>query len=183
MVTWPNEKRFAFTIIDDTDFATSKNIKPVYDYLYKRGLKTTKTVWCYPSRDRFKGETLTDLEYRLFIESLNKLGYEIAFHGPGSGHFNRKEIINSLNLFKDVIGHYPKMHINHASNPEGLYWGKRRFSALLAKIYDFIKWAQGKSRVVTSGEIENSEYFWGDYAKENIKYIRNRVYSPSAYAK
>ena len=43
-MTWPNGKRFAFTIIDDTDKSTVENIKPVYDYLYSHGLKTTKTV-------------------------------------------------------------------------------------------------------------------------------------------
>ena len=42
---WPEDKAFAFTIIDDTDYATIENIKPVYDFLYDAGLKTTKTVW------------------------------------------------------------------------------------------------------------------------------------------
>ena len=55
---WPQNKEFAFTIIDDTDFATKKNIKPVYDLLYDLGFLTTKTVWVYPPKDKFTGQSL-----------------------------------------------------------------------------------------------------------------------------
>jgi len=176
-IIWPNRKEFAFSIVDDTDFATVKNVKPIYDYLYDKGIKTTKTVWCYPSRDKYSGESLSDLNYRIFIKSLYENGFEIAFHGVGSGEFKRQEIESGLQLFHDIIGSYPKMYINHASNPEGLYWGNKRFSIPLKQIYDLIKVFLGKPSVVTSGEDEDSKFFWGDYAKEHIKYIRNRVFS------
>lgn len=52
---WPNNKKFAFTIIDDTDNGTVENTKPVYDFLYKKGIITTKTVWVYPGNVRFFG--------------------------------------------------------------------------------------------------------------------------------
>src|SRR6202040_3687090 len=43
--TFPGGKRFALTIIDDTDVATVENLKPIYDLLYESGMRTTKTVW------------------------------------------------------------------------------------------------------------------------------------------
>ena len=44
-IMWPQGKRFAFTIIDDTDRSNVENIGPVYDFLYENGFITTKTVW------------------------------------------------------------------------------------------------------------------------------------------
>ena len=69
-INWPDNKDFAFTIIDDTDNATIKNIKPVYDLLIKLGLKTTKTIWLYKPRDAFLGSSMQDNEYRDFIFDL-----------------------------------------------------------------------------------------------------------------
>ncbi len=54
-INWPDKKNFAFTIVDDTDNGTVENTKPVYDFLYEQGIITTKTVWVYPSRDKFTG--------------------------------------------------------------------------------------------------------------------------------
>jgi hypothetical protein len=44
-MNWPKKKEFAFTIIDDTDNSNINNIKPIYDYLASKNIKTTKTVW------------------------------------------------------------------------------------------------------------------------------------------
>src|SRR5579859_5667634 len=46
-VTWPNERQFAFTIVDDTDSATIQNVKPVYDLLTDLQMRTTKTAWVF----------------------------------------------------------------------------------------------------------------------------------------
>src|SRR5271165_313130 len=35
---WPQGKRFAFTIVDDTDRSTVENVGPVYDFLLELGL-------------------------------------------------------------------------------------------------------------------------------------------------
>ncbi len=72
---WPGGKTFAFTVIDDTDSATVENVKPIYDLLYSRGIRTTKTVWAYPARDGFPGQSLSDPEYRDFILSLKEKGF------------------------------------------------------------------------------------------------------------
>ena len=164
---YPKGKKFAFTIIDDTDGDQIKNTKPVYEYLAKLGFKTTKTVWALPSRDKFKGLSLEDYHYRQYIKKLQKNGFEIALHNVGSGKFNRQDIIDGLDLFKKFIGSDPKIQINHAQNPDNLYWGIKRFLLL----WPF--WKLGKFL----GCNPSSKYFWGDLAKENIKYIRNFTFN------
>ena len=64
---WPLNKEFAFTIIDDTDNSTVENIKPIYEFLKSKNIKTTKTVWVYPSRNTFTGQTIQDNEYLEFL--------------------------------------------------------------------------------------------------------------------
>lgn len=176
-IKWPNNKRFAFTIVDDTDASTVENIKRVYDFLYSKNIFTTKTVWCCPSRDKYNGECLSDESYKEFIIDLSKKGYEIAFHGAGAGEFQREEIVKALNMFRNVVGYYPKMHINHGENRDCIYWGEKRFLFPVNKAYKIIRKLQGKKSVVCYGDDKKSPSYWGDYSKKHIKYIRNRVFS------
>lgn len=168
---WPQNKKFAFTIIDDTDNATLFNIKPVYDLLIKLNIYTTKTVWVYPSRDRFTGETIQDESYRDYLLNLKELGFEIALHGVGSGNFIRQEIIDGLKLYKECFSSFPTMHINHAQNKHNLYWGKRNGSLLFQK-YKNIR----IPNEVFYGDVVDSDCYWGDFSKENVKYIRSRIF-------
>lgn len=177
MIKWPQNKKFAFTIVDDTDKVSVQNVKPVYEYLYKSGIITTKTVWGLGSRDQYGGQSLSDNEYKEFIKDLSNKGYEIAFHGAGSGDFNREEVLQSLNLINEVVGYYPTLHANHAHNSDNLYWGSKRFSFPINYIYNFIRMVTKRKNIVSLGDKENSHAFWGDFSKKNIKYIRNRVYS------
>ncbi len=172
MTVWPDGKKFAFTIIDDTDGATVDNVAPLYGLLSGLGLKTTKTVWCYPSRDRFKGQCLEDPEYLGFIKELQAKGFEIALHNVGSGSFNRNEILRGIGLFKDLLGSYPAMHINHSSNPDNIYGGSERFGSLLKNL---IQTVYGAKRIVYGSHPE-SVHFWGDLCKQHVRYIRNRVF-------
>lgn len=176
-MTWPNGKQFAFTIIDDTDKSTVENIKPVYDYLYSHGLKTTKTVWAYPSRDGFPGQTLTDPGYREFILSLKDKGFEIASHGAGSGVFGREEILSGLELFRETLGDYPRIFINHNVNSDCVYWGSERFSRPVSALYGTARRMLGKSRVRSGGSDPDSPSFWGDACKQKIGFIRNHTVS------
>lgn len=173
---WKNNKSFAFTIVDDTDGATARNIKQVYDCLYENGMLTTKTVWAYSPRDYFPGESLENEEYRRYVSELYKKGFEIAFHGAGSGGFSGDETKAALEIFKDTFGEYPRMHINHGDNPSNIYWCGKRFSAPVAGIYDFYKKKKG-TYVQSEGDMPGHLPFWGDECKKHIKYIRNRVYS------
>ena len=83
-IVFPDEKRFAFTIIDDTDVATLENIGPIYELLTQLGLKTTKTVWpvgCPEgSPDYSTSETLEDPGYMAFVKKLQQQGFEITWH-------------------------------------------------------------------------------------------------------
>ncbi len=162
-MTFPQDKQFAFTIIDDTDSDTIENTRPVYEFLTRLGFKTTKTVWVFAPRDGFKGLSLENYRYRQHIKKLQKSDFEIALHGVGSGKFNREEIIDGLKIYHRTIGQTPKIQINHGQNPDNLYWGSKRFSLLRPF------WPWGKF----SGEKPKSDYFWGDYAQRELKFIRN----------
>ncbi|MGU8573759.1 hypothetical protein [Clostridium perfringens] len=177
MITWPNNKKFAFTIIDDTDKASINNIKPVYDYLYKSGLITTKTIWALPSKDKFGGQSICDKEYREFIKDLVDKGFEIALHGVGSGDYNREETLYGIKLINETFNRIPKIHINHAHNSDNIYWGEKRFVYPIDKIYKYLRHIAKRKSIISLGDEDNSKYFWGDFCKKNIKYIRNMVFS------
>ena len=170
-VTFPNNKQFAFTIIDDTDASFYENIRPIYDLLSEKGLRTTKTVWVYPPRDSVSaGDCLQRREYLNYIFDLKKRGFEIALHNVGSGDFTREEIVAGLEEFKSLMGEYPNIHINHSYNPDNIYSGEKRFAFPLRMILRLF-YPQYVGRFF--GEIENSTFFWGDYHKRIIKYNRN----------
>jgi hypothetical protein len=170
---WPLNKEFSFTIIDDTDYATVKNTKPVYDYLRSKNIIISKTVWIYPPNDTFKGQTVQDKDYYDFLMKIENEGYEILMHSVGSGVFKRSEIIEGFEIFKDIFGRYPSVHINHSFNPDNIYWGYKRFGPVLRFL---VKYFGGKSREFYGDELY-SEFFWGDYSKKYIKYNRNRTFS------
>lgn len=172
-MNWPLNKEFAFTIIDDTDNASLKNIKPVYDYLFSKNIKTTKTIWIYPSRDKFTGDTIQEDEYLKFLIELEKKGYEIQLHGVGSGNFKRDEIIEGLLLFKEKFGRFPLLNTNHSQNPDNIYWGFKRFGVILENLFKLFK---GEKRHFYGDEIQ-SENFWGDLSKKHIMFMRNRSFN------
>ncbi len=165
-MNFPSGKQFAFTIIDDTDNAEIENIRPVYEFLAKIGLKTTKTVWSLPPEDDYDGFSLKNYSYRQFIKKLQREGFEIALHSVGSGRMTRQDILDGLEIFRQFIGEYPKIQINHDQNPDSIYWGVKRFSLLRP----FWRWSRFQ------GENPNSAFFWGDYHKKIIKYTRNFTY-------
>src|SRR3989304_634845 len=128
--------------------------------------RTTKTVWTHPPKDNFKGLSLENYRYRQFIKKLQRQGFEICWHCPGSGKYTRQDVLYGLEIFRQFIGDYPKMQINHAQNPTNIYWGIKRF-ALLKPFWRFSRFR---------GDDGESIYFWGDYHKKYIKFIRNFVF-------
>jgi len=171
----PDGKDFAFTIFDDTDGATVENVKPVYDYLHELGMRTTKSVWVFPEKgpDAIAGggQTLEDPEYLAFIRDLQSKQFEITFHGPRNGSTERPEIRHAMERFREMIGHYPRTHANHAGNRENLYWGADRLDLWPLKLLYAL--SIRRARNFFSGHIQGSEHFWGDIAQEHIQYIRN----------
>jgi len=145
----------------------------VYDLLLELNMRTTKTVWVYPPRDHFTGQSLADREYLSFVKNLKDKGFEIALHGVGSGSFGRGEIIEGLELFKTTLGEYPSIHINHAENPHNVYWGYDRYVFPLRNLLRLLYRKQKKFY----GADRSSEHFWGDLCKRHIKYIRNHCFN------
>ena len=175
-VQFPNGKRFALSIVDDTDLATLNRARPLYDALHQAGLRTTKTVWSLPMIENpgpgDLGDTLQDPAYRDFILDLKAKGFEIALHGVRGGSSPRDKSIEGLEEFKRIIGDYPKVFINHSLNREDLYWGQYRLT------FTPYRWIFGiASKSQFSGHVPGSPYFWGDVAKQRIKYVRRFVFS------
>lgn len=168
---FPGDKNFAFSIFDDTDNSTVLNTRPVYDLLNECGIKSTKSVWVYPSRGKYGGDSLSDPNYAEFIRELKKNGFEIGLHNVGDGYFSRAEILAGIEEFNNILGHYPRIHANHVSNPDNLYWWDQRFEWPINSLYKV--WRRGR----IGGQDPNSDQFWGDAAKQHLRYIRNLTFN------
>ena len=177
-VTFPDGKRFAFTIMDDTDAATVDNVRPIYDLLRGLGMLTTKTVWplrCPEGSPNFgSSQTLEDKEYRDFVLDLRDHNFEIAWHCATMETSKRERTLLGLERFHDVIGYYPRVHANHAFNRENLYWGSDRLDRQLLK--KVLHRATRTPADYYQGHVENSPYWWGDACLEHIDYVRNLTF-------
>ena len=73
-ISWPNNKKFAFTVFDDTDGANLKDNQLIYQYLDELGFKTTKSVWVVQGNNGSKEEGITceDNEYLNWLLVLKK---------------------------------------------------------------------------------------------------------------
>jgi hypothetical protein len=172
---FPQGKRFAFTILDDTDDSTLENVKPVYDALKANGLRTTKTVWPVDcpegSRIYFAADTLAREPYLRFVRELQADGVEIAFHGATMESSPRERTVRALDIFRREFGAYPRLFCNHGQNQDNLYWGHKRFRT--AWLRALVGQLRRGARSDFLGEVEESEYFWGDLCREHIRYVRN----------
>ena len=174
---FPGGCRFAFTVVDDTDWATLANVGPVYELLADLGFRTTKTVWtlgCDVS-DRKTGETLQDKPYRDFILHLQEQGFEIGLHGVRDCSSERPVIEHGLAVFHEILGGYPRLHCNHAKNRENLYWGSSRLNDPLLRLVQNLG-TRFKNYGVYRGQDPASPCFWGDICKERITYVRDLVF-------
>jgi hypothetical protein len=175
-IMFPDGKRFAFSIVDDTDMATVDRGKPLYDLLHQYGLRTTKTIWVLKATSDAHapdhGDTLRDPAYREFIVDLRRKGFEIALHGVRGGSSVRQDIIDGLDEFRNEIGQYPTMHVNHSLNADNVYWGERRWS------FGPYRWAYGlMSGQQFSGDDPQSPYFWGDLVQERVRYVNQFTFT------
>lgn len=171
-INWPNGKKAAFSIIDDTDDAKLPEIRDVYELVAAHGLRTTKTVWVYPVRDKhlFTGDSLLgNPEYLSFIRWLAQRGFEVGLHNVGSGAFTRTEIREGLAHYKRLLGSYPKIHVNHSYNKDNIYGGEKRFTFPLRQIMKRMY----PDYSGFEGDVEGSPFFWGDLHKELIEYSRS----------
>ena len=174
---WPQGKRFAFTIVDDTDHSTVENVVPVYDFLSELGLRTTKTIWPLTplGPPRTGGQSLEDPDYRRWVLELKDRGFEIALHGASDETSTRERVLRGLNYFREVIGQDPRLHANHTGQVESIYWGRARLDGVPKAIYHWA-WRLTKGEDQFYGHREGSPYFWGDLCRDRIMYVGNLVF-------
>lgn len=175
-LTFPEGKRFALTIVDDTDQTTLARARPLYAVLARAGLRTTKTVWALETAPASvptdQGESLDDQEYRQWVVDLQRQGFEIGLHGVRGGSSDRSTIGVGLDRFRDVLGVDPRVHVNHALNRENLYWGSERWW------FPPFRWAFQLARPYPfDGHQPESISFWGDLAQQRLRYVRRFTYS------
>lgn len=175
-LTFPGGKAFAFTIVDDTDMATLARLKPIYGVLERYGLRTTRTTWVYetndPANPANRGDSLQNPEYRAFLLDLQAKGFEIALHGVRGGNSPRADIVRGLDEYRDVLGAYPTIQINHSLNRDNLYWGPHLYTIAP------MRWAARLAiRQPFDGHDPSSPNYWGDLARQHVKYVRRFTYS------
>lgn len=173
--TFPHGKRFAFTILDDTDVATVDNVRPIYDLFYNLNMRTTKTVWpvaCPEGSPNFSAsETLEDEGYRDFVLDLHARGFEITWHGPTMESSPRERVIAGLRRFREVFGFSPRIHVNHSHNRDNLYWGHERLDDPLLR--SLVRRISRSVDGYFGGHVPGSDYWWGDLCEESVEYARN----------
>ena len=175
MPAFPDGKRFAFTILDDTDYATVENVKPIYDLLTELGLRTTKTVWVFPTEEEpnpFRSsQTLADPAYLAWVRALQRRGFEIAFHGASMSSSERPRTIAALERFRELLGAYPMIHVNHSLNRENLYWGPDRLDSPLLRT--LMRLRASHPHGYFQGHRPGSPCYWGDICQQRITYVRS----------
>lgn len=175
---YPSGKRFAFTVIDDTDVATVENVQPIYRLLESLGLFTTKTVWpvACPEGSRFfsRSKTLDDPEYLAFILDLSRRGFEITWHGATMESSTRERTIAALERFRELFGRYPRVHAGHAENRENLYWGPARVDNPVIK--QLLRRLGSQPDGYYQGHDPDSPYWWGDLCETHFEYVRNLTF-------
>lgn len=175
MNRFPGNKRFAFTILDDTDLSTIDNIKPIYDLLAELGMKTTKSVWPLASVNcgRLGGASLQEEQYRRYVLGLKDQGFEISLHNVRNHHSPREVVKEGLTEYRRLVGEYPRVHANHSTNRDNIYWGSARFTHL-KRLYRAGMMLH--PRYAFEGHNPATPYFWGDLCRGTVEYVRNFVF-------
>jgi hypothetical protein len=174
---WPDGKRFAFTVFDDTDSATVENVKGVYDFLADCGFRTSKSVWVVagdPNRGKKVGQSCADPDYLRWVLDLQAKGFEIGFHNATWHGLPRDAILAALDKFAELFGHDPKTAANHTGVNDGIYWADARLTGWRKPLYNLLTGFHNRGKYC--GHIEGDPHFWGDYCKARIKYFRNFVF-------
>jgi hypothetical protein len=174
--TWPDGRRFAFTIFDDPDGQEFSTTKLVYDFLAELGFRTTIGVWPLDLRRATNsgGETCANPEYRAYLQELQTKGFEIGFHLAAPFDVTKAETVEALDLFKQYFEHDPLAMANHY-NADAIYWGPARLSGWRRAVYNLA--TLGRTRNRHFGQVEGHPSFWGDVCRERVRYCRNFVYS------
>jgi len=176
-MTWPDGKAFAFTILDDTDYATMENVPEVYSVMADYGLRTTRTAWPLDGDGPAlaAGVTCADHHYLAWLRALQQRGFEIGWHLATYTSSKRERTIEGLDRFKQLLGGYPRVMSSHSGCVENLYWGDGRLSGMNRLSFNVL--TALRFHDLFQGHVEGSEYFWGDICRERIDYVGNFGYS------
>ncbi|MGV3658747.1 MAG: hypothetical protein ACO1TE_01145 [Prosthecobacter sp.] len=175
-ITWPEGKKFAFTIFDDTDASTVANSAPLYAMLRDLGFRTTKSVWVLPPEEppvAVGGASCAEDDYREWCLQLQREGFEIGFHNACCHHSRRERTQEALQRFQEMFGHAPQAMANHTGCRDNLYWGVDRLTGWRRWVYVAVTLGR---KMQFYGHVEGNEHFWGDLARERIRYVRNFVF-------
>jgi hypothetical protein len=176
-IVWPEGKRFAFTVFDDTDAATVEKLRPVYDLLAGLGFRTTKTVWPLPPTqppEVVGGTTCADPEYLAWAQSLQQQGFEIAWHNATCHSSTREQTLRGLDTFARLFGGPPRTMATHTTCREALYWGPDRLTGARRWLYLLLTGFRHAQRY--RGHVPGDPYFWGDVCRDRLSYVRNFVF-------
>jgi len=173
---WPDGKRFAFTVFDDTDRATLDNVRPVYALLADLGFRTTKSVWIVrgdPKQGAGVAQTCEDPDYLAWLLELQSQGFEIGWHNATWHGVPRERVEAAMQTFTRLFGHPPRTAANH-SDDEGMYAGDLRLSGVRRGLYNLLTCFRNYRRHY--GHVEGDAFFWGDLCRRDIQYFRSFVY-------
>lgn len=175
LVQWPDGRRFAFSIFDDCDWASTERVKPVYDLLIALGMRATKSVWVCDSDEPGlnRGATCNDREYLNWVLELQRQGFEIGLHNVAPGTSTRAQVVEGVARFRQLFGDLMIAHANHTGCREGIYWGDARLSGWRRELYNLFT---GSSRGGHRGHVEGDPLFWGDLCRDHVRYVRNFVF-------
>lgn len=175
-ISFPQGKKFAFTIFDDTDNASVENVRPIYELLSELNMRTTKSVWVFPTDNErnpyFHSQTLADPDYLSFIRWLMEKGFEVSFHGASTDSNPRAVTLAALQRYRELLGQYPNIHTNHSRNKDNLYWGHDRIDFLPVRLLMKLR----RSSTSFAGHRPESPFYWGDLCQQHITYVRNFVF-------
>ena len=177
VIKFPDEKKFAFSIVDDADVSQIEVIRPVYALLAELGIAATKIVWSNaPDENRaFDSRcTLEDPEYCDFILELHERGFEIGWAGASRESNTRERTIEGLERFREVVGYYPRVQVNGVFNRESMYWGMNRIDQPLLKAV--VQRAAPTPPGYFLGHVEGSPFWWGDVCLERVDYVMNLTF-------
>jgi hypothetical protein len=175
MNRFPDNKKFAFTILDDTDLSTVTNVKPIYSLLAELGMRTTKSVWPLASvcAGRQGGCSLQERDYLKFVLDLKEQGFEISLHNVRNHDSTREMTKQGFEEFRKLIGHYPRVHANHSINRDNIYWGAARFNKLRLL---YTASTRLHHHHIFEGHDPHTPFFWGDLCRGTVDYVRNFVF-------
>lgn len=176
-IEWPDGKRFAFTVFDDTDNATVERVGPVYDFLESLGLCATKSVWPLKGEGTptVGGTTCEEPDYLAWTQGLQARGFEIGYHGASYVTSPRERVIVAIERFREFYGHYPLSMANHTGCAESIYWGTDRITGVNRLWYNLL--TRFKRNGTFRGHREGDPLFWGDVCKAKVRYVRNFTFT------